>query len=76
MRVQLALKVIVLVALWLFHFLPLWPPLLSSLSHSPLAPCRILVFSSAVAKHRLSGDSSGLDLNLIILETSPKSRAR
>lgn len=37
---------------------------------------RILVFSSTVAKHCFSSDSSGLDFNLIILETSQKSGAR
>lgn len=45
-------------------------------SFSPFKTHRLLVFSSPVVKYRFSGDSSGLNLNLTILETSSKPRPR
>lgn len=46
---------------------------------SPFPPStiyRLLVFSSALVKHCFLGHSSGLNLNLTVLETSSEPRPR
>jgi len=60
----------------LYYFLPLQLPLITSFSFSPINIHRLLVFSSTVVKHRLLGNSSGLNLNSTLLETSSEPRSR
>jgi len=61
----------------LYHFLPQWFLLMTLfLLFPPFTIYRILVFSSALVKHCFLGNSSGLNLNLTILETSSEPRPR
>lgn len=62
--------------LFLYYFLPLQLPLITSFSFSPLNIHRLLVFSSTAVKHCLLGNSSGLNLNSTLLETSSEPRSR